>query len=213
MVAAMNNGRLFPRVRGATSPQDYIERWAKRYWNSRDNPPSRRVGQAPGTKADPLVAVILDTVLPLRNNAEIKTLLVNGHVLFKAVENQMGGLLQEFLAEPLKVRGWVCCWGETVRSVDFCRLEGPPHLLQVKNRSNTENSSSAAIREGTDILYWFRFNARTGKTNWRKLADKLSIEAREEEFEGFVVDCLKDNKKLVYLEDSFASLVTKMCTP
>jgi len=64
------------------------------------------------------------------------------------------------LADNLIAYGWHCAWGETIRSVDFCSEDG--QLLQIKNRSNSENSSSSRVREGTNIIKWFRVNALTG---------------------------------------------------
>jgi hypothetical protein len=60
-------------------------------------------------------------------------------------------------------------------------------LLQVKNRDNSENSSSSAIRNGTNIEKWHRtFSKRVG-SNWAafpddETRDKLS----EKAFELFV---------------------------
>jgi transcriptional regulator with XRE-family HTH domain len=70
------------------------------------------------------------------------------------------GSEEEYLAEKLLPYGWYCCWGETMKSVDFCTQNGD--LLQVKNRSNSENSSSNKIRQGTAIIKWHRINASNG---------------------------------------------------
>jgi hypothetical protein len=69
------------------------------------------------------------------------------------------------------MQGWIWCSGSLVKAVDFVR---PPangrgdcyRLLQVKNRDNSENSSSAAIRDGTNIEKWFRTYSQRPDTNW-----------------------------------------------
>jgi hypothetical protein len=47
-----------------------------------------------------------------------------------------------------------------LRAIDFCNTDGSL-LLQIKNKSNTENSSSSYIREGTTIEKWYRLGTKT----------------------------------------------------
>ena len=42
-------------------------------------------------------------------------------------------------------------------------------FFQFKNRSNTENSSSSTVRQGTTIQEWHRIHAQTGATHWNDL--------------------------------------------
>ena len=56
--------------------------------------------------------------------------------------------------------GWLWCNGNVLRAIDFCSSDGAI-LLQIKNKSNTENSSSSAIRTGTDIKKWYRLGTQT----------------------------------------------------
>lgn len=56
--------------------------------------------------------------------------------------------------------GWIWCNGNVLRAIDFCSSDGAV-LLQIKNKSNTENSSSSAIRTGTTIEKWYRLGTRT----------------------------------------------------
>lgn len=81
------------------------------------------------------------------------------HDLFMAAENVQGNLLEEYIADRTKNIGWIWCVGETLRSVDFCSFDGN-YLLQIKNKNNTENSSSSAIRIGTSVRKWFRLGSR-----------------------------------------------------
>ena len=69
----------------------------------------------------------------------------------------------------------------TVKSVDFIKGAGlnEPRLLQIKNRSNSENSSSSAIRQGTSIEKWYRTNSTNGKTRWEFLPDNCDSDETE----------------------------------
>ena len=59
-----------------------------------------------------------------------------------------------------------------VKKIDFIKIENNKYrLLQIKNRDNSENSSSAAIRDDTTIEKWFRTYSLTGKTNWINFPD------------------------------------------
>lgn len=90
-----------------------------------------------------------------------------------AAENMVGILLEEYIDSISKNYGWVHCAGELVKKVDFIKYQDNKwKLLQIKNRDNSENSSSSAIRNGTDIQKWFRTFSKTGKTNWENFPDK-----------------------------------------
>jgi hypothetical protein len=117
----------------------------------------------------------------------------------------VGGILEEYLAERLRAYGWFCAWGSTIRIVDFCSKNGD--LLQVKNRDNTENSSSGAIRDGTKVQKWVRGQSRSGKTNWESLntftgCDHLS----ESDFTEFVRELVQKNPAAVFVEDAIHKL-------
>ena len=115
-------------------------------------------------------------------------------------ENILGLLLEEYLAEKLLPYGWYCCWGETMKSVDFCTQNGD--LLQVKNRSNSENSSSNKIRQGTAIIKWHRINASNGAYYWDVLNERVGCtELSEPDFSSFVRKTINDNPAAVYIED------------
>lgn len=71
-----------------------------------------------------------------------------------ASENIVGDLLERYLAEKLEPCGWIWCSGTSVKAVDFIHYDNEKDewgLLQVKNRDNTENSSSSKIRDNTPI--------------------------------------------------------------
>jgi len=104
-------------------------------------------------------------------------------------------LLERYLASVLEPRGWVWCSGAMVKAVDFIK---PPsatqatwHLLQVKNRDNSENSSSSAIRVGTTIEKWFRTFSRKTGSNWAAFPDPvLRQHLSEHDFKNFVINYL-----------------------
>lgn len=107
-----------------------------------------------------------------------------------AAENFIGTLLERYLDSELSKFGWVWCCGEMVKSVDFIkREEGGFTLLQVKNRDNSENSSSKAIRDGTTILHWFRSYSKKAGDNWANFPDtRLKNILSEDDFRQFVID-------------------------
>ena len=76
-----------------------------------------------------------------------------------SAENIQGGLLEEYINSVVTQFGWFWCAGNTMRSIDFCSSDET--FLQVKNKSNTENSSSSAIRAGTTIIKWFRLGTKS----------------------------------------------------
>lgn len=84
-----------------------------------------------------------------------------------SAENLIGKLLEEFIEKRIAQRGWTYCWGSVVRNVDFI---GPRNvLLQVKNKSNSENAPASSVRDGKAILKWHRLGAYDGKTHWGEL--------------------------------------------
>jgi hypothetical protein len=77
-----------------------------------------------------------------------------------SAENIQGNLLEEYISLEIRPYGWIWCNGSVLRAIDFCSMDGSI-LLQVKNKSNTENSSSSAIRTGTTIKKWYRLGTQT----------------------------------------------------
>jgi hypothetical protein len=120
----------------------------------------------PSTVPDDAVGKIMQNFFGYDEASTNRIKLEHQHSM--VAENMVGALLEKYIASRIEPDGWVWCAGELVRSVDFIKQEenGQWSLLQIKNRDNSENSSSAAIRKGTDIKKWFRTFSRTGKTNW-----------------------------------------------
>lgn len=173
-----------------TGSEEYIRIQASNYWKSR-NP---RLPKPPTTRPDEMVSVILEEYfgLPKQRLEEAK----REHLLSMAAENIVGDLLERYLAKILEPHGWIWCSGSMVKAVDFIKPsksnDNPWILLQVKNRDNSENSSSAAIRNGTDIRKWFRSFSKKEGSNWSNFPDETVKDlVSEEGFMDFVRGYLK----------------------
>lgn len=111
-----------------------------------------------------------------------------------------GMLLEDFVAyivcsvDP----NWVHLKHEVVTSADFMRLPQAARAieclyLQIKNASNSENSSSKKGRiealKNVASVYWYRYNHTKGTTNWNELNRIMQTENLSEE--GFLEYCRK----------------------
>lgn len=173
--------------------KDFFDRQAKAYAKAR----SLSKPKPPETISDEMVSVILREYfdIPQKNLERIK----REHSLSMRAENLVGDLLERFLASVLEPQGWVWCAGSVVKAVDFIKPPTTPGgawtQLQVKNRDNSENSSSKAIRNGTEINIWFRSFSKSSSTNWEKfpgIADTTSL--NESKFKAFVIQQLRSLK-------------------
>jgi len=171
----------------SNSPLDaegLIEGVAKRYCKSIEI----RKPNIPVTTSDLAINEILEVYFRIEITAVNEVLY--HHKLSMAAENIIGHLLELFLHETLKPHGWIWCPGSLIRKIDFIKpinaSQNDYFRLQVKNRDNSENSSSKAVREGTSILHWFRTFSHKATTNWAAFPD---TEARaflsEEKFLAF----------------------------
>ena len=157
---------------------EYFLPYLKRYQNEQK---SQLVLGAVTTTPDPALEVILKSFA----NLEDTSIVSSHHRKAMAAENLLGGLLERYITARLEPYGWVWCCGNTVRAVDFLSAD-LSFALQIKNRDNSENSSSSSIRHGTDIQKWFRVFSKTGKTNWQRFPAQIEPELSEEEFYGFI---------------------------
>lgn len=196
-VLANNRGRggKRPNVLVEEGVRNIAERW---YKGRKQKPVLKR----PQTIVDPAVEQIMaiDSVKHNTGNfpmpRRVSDHVMHNHIKAMAAENLVGTLLEMYLAQALEHRGWIWCSGEVIKAVDFIRRGTGPRDqynfvgLQVKNRSNSENSSSAAIRAGTTIEKWHRLNARTGKTNWENFPHSSPVPLSEENFQKFIRETL-----------------------
>ena len=204
---------LFPGIRepkGGLTEEEYLQRWIDKYLSALSNPPSKRIAEKKKTCSDPALKRIVKKTMSLSdddaNNAEMY------HNLFMAAENVQGNLLEEYIAGEIKAFGWIWCQGSCLRAIDFCKDDGSV-LLQIKNKYNTENSSSSAIRDGTSIKKWYRLKDKTIKGikypsfNWDALNELINnhldedcsdtCEMTEDTYAAFLDKVISSNKQLI----------------
>lgn len=145
--------------------------------------------QPPQTVPDNAVSLIMETYFEI-DHEELDRI-KKEHSLSMGSENIVGDLLERYLATVLEPRGWVWCSGAMVKGADFIksptRINPNWRLLQIKNRDNSENSSSKAIRNGTIIEKWFRTFSRKEGHNWAAFPEpELRPLLSEEGFEAFI---------------------------
>jgi len=196
---------LAPNERGTKktsgfSDEECLKVWVDRFYHAYGERISSHASKTPGTIPDQAVNIIIQAGLSKIKSAQMKDV-VFAHRLCMSAENILGLLLEEFLFEKLSAHGWAMAWGETVKHVDFCRKDG--FLLQVKNRSNSENSSSSKVRDGKPIERWFRVNATNGRYQWEKLSTIVGSgisDLTEECFQEFIRKTLKSNPNALAIE-------------
>ena len=164
-------------------PDDQL-RIAERYIKDRRTPV---VPSKPKTVPDPATSLVLEHFFNYKFNDLDRMKIEHQHSM--SAENAVGGLLEEYIDSVSGQYGWVQCCGRLVKSIDFIKKDVNGWIqLQVKNRDNTENSSSAAVRDGTNIQVWKRTKSRTGETNWELFPDEnLRSILSEDGFREFVV--------------------------
>lgn len=116
------------------------------------------------------------------------------HKLSMSAENTVGELLEMYIAEELEPEGWIWCSGSFVKAIDFIYPQNDGwKCLQVKNRDNTENSSSSKIRDGSEIKKWFRAYSKRNATNWENFPTG-GINLSEENFLSFVENTIEEQR-------------------
>lgn len=175
-----------------------IRKWLKKFQGGYKGRASQRISNPLGTIADPIIEKIIGARLSSLTEKDLEKI-TYAHRLEMSAENILGLILEEYLSENLKEYGWYCAWGETVKSVDFVNENGD--LLQIKNRSNSENSSSSAVRYGTKIEKWYRIKADKIEYMWDQL-NKIcgTTHLSEESFVKFVKKILTSNPDCLAVE-------------
>ncbi|MCP4485969.1 MAG: SinI family restriction endonuclease [Gammaproteobacteria bacterium] len=182
------------------SEQDVIKKWLLKYRGGFVGRASKRVSNPPGTVADPIIEKIIGSRLDDLTDEDLNKMTF-AHRLGMSAENILGLILEEYLSENLKEKGWHCAWGETVKSVDFVNEDGS--LLQIKNRSNSENSSSSAVRDGTEIEKWYRIKADRVEYMWSQLNEICGTNNLSEDgFVNFVKKTLTSNPDCLAVENN-----------
>lgn len=138
----------------------------------------------PGTIPDEMVSIVMQEAYGYSEDQCSQIKIEHQHSM--RAENCVGALLERYLDSVLRANGWHWCCGDFVKAIDFVRrnTDGSWLALQIKNRDNSENSSSSAIRNGTPIQKWFRSFSKTGTTNWGNLPELMQGYSLSEE--GFI---------------------------
>lgn len=157
---AVKNRSLFPGITltHGLDVRQYIRQWVKGYCDAVRNPPSGRRASPKSVCTDPAIRIIVQAAQNMSPEEAGRCEQI--HNLFMSAENVQGNLLEEYIAANVRPYGFLWCEGNVLRAVDFCNTDGSC-LLQIKNKSNTENSSSSNIRQGTSIQKWFRLATST----------------------------------------------------
>lgn len=200
---------LFTNIKGTINNEsEYIDKWIAKYINAKDNNVFAKIGNPSSTLPDPIVDTIIASRLGLE---EETTSMRDAHRLYMYAEQIQGSILEAFLARTLYPYKWYYCYGEVVKSVDFCHENG--YLLQIKNKYNTENSSSSKVREGTEIKKWYRLARPINNKvtyNWDELCNLVNsfkednmenLNIGEEDYKEFVLEVIKENPKLFYVDN------------
>ena len=156
----------------AIGSEAYIVAVANNFTNGRD--PKRPA--PPETIPDEMVSFVLEHYFDVPTESLDRA--KHEHALSMGAEGIVGDLLERYLASVLEPQGWIWCSGSLVKAVDFVlpptNLNGAWRLLQVKNRNNSENSSSSAIRKGTNIEKWHRTFSKKKGENWSAFPDETA---------------------------------------
>lgn len=175
-----------------------LQSFIKKFIDGYNNRPSVRTSKESATVPDQIIDKLISARIPQFTGRDIN-LIRFGHRISMAAENILGYILEEYIHIKAINHGWACCWGNCITSVDFCSSR---KMLQVKNRSNTENSSSNKIRKGTRIEKWFRVNALNGSTNWLALDMIIGVNQlfSEKEFIEYAKTLIKANPAVLFVE-------------
>lgn len=193
-----DNPDLATTFRGKMAPvfgsPEYLERIARRYIDGMKSRPLPK----PQTVPDPALAVVMEYGYDV-DSGELDSQ-INGHRWAMVAENVVGDLLERYIYSQLGDDDWIWCAGEVVKHIDFIRKARRPGVkwesLQIKNRDNSENSSSSKIRAGTDIQKWHRTRSKTGQTRWDEFpVGPVDISLSEVGFQKFIVEYIRDLPK------------------
>jgi hypothetical protein len=192
-----DNPAMAAALKGKNAPavgsEAYIIASATSFKKGRDP----RTPQPPSTIPDAMVGIILNKYFEIPSKDLVRA--EEWHRLSMGAENIVGELLERYIADNVEKYGWIWCSGSMVKAVDFIYHDDADgwHSLQVKNRDNSENSSSSAIRNGTPIQKWHRTFSKKAGDNWVNFpAIKGKVEMSEAGFKAYVMAYLETLRSL-----------------
>lgn len=187
----------------------WFKKWTRKFINAWKTFPSERAAKPKGATTD---EALIQMVIPHAGSEEAARAWAMHHNLFMSAENVGGNLLEQYIARKVRPFGWIWCRGEILTSVDFCN-DTCSSFLQVKNKSNTENSSSKGFRESRKAPMWYRMEAerRGGAivTHWPQLVQLIKEGAPEKSVPD---NLFSENDYLAFVYQASASnphLITK----
>ncbi|MGB3297388.1 MAG: SinI family restriction endonuclease [Phormidesmis sp.] len=171
--------------------EDGLQKLASQYFSG-----YRRLDfpKQPATVPDEVVSIVMQAAYGYSQHDCERIKQEHQHSM--SAENCVGALLERYLDSVLRARGWSWCCGNFVKAIDFVKRDESERwlALQVKNRDNSENSSSSAIRAGTTIQKWFRSFSKKPQTNWDNLPPLMQgYGLSEQGFIAFVKSYLSQN--------------------
>ena len=149
----------------------------------------------PNTKPDDIVSVVLAEAFGYAETDIHRIKREHQHAM--SAENCVGALLERYIDSVLRPHDWYWCCGSFTKAVDFVSRDHDEKwvALQIKNRDNSENSSSSAIRGGTLIQKWFRSYSRSNETNWHSIPPRMQgYHLSEQGFRAYVRTYLNRKK-------------------
>ncbi|NMM94146.1 SinI family restriction endonuclease [Bifidobacterium oedipodis] len=186
----------------------WFSKWVRKFKTAWDRGlPSQQVAKPKQAATDP--ALIAIVAAHMGDNGALAGEYAWHHNLFMSAENVGGNLLEEYIAFKAKDYGWIWCRGEVLTAVDFCNTDCSC-FIQIKNKSNTENSSGKGYRQDHDARVWYRMNAKRIKgeivTYWPELIDVIREGTKqdvpddllnESDYLSFVSNASQSNEKLI----------------
>ncbi|MDB3871742.1 SinI family restriction endonuclease [Euryarchaeota archaeon] len=188
------------KAAAADSRRDILQKWLTKINNGYLNRPSQKTDTPMTTISDPLI----DIIFAEYDYENAEAIRINHRNSMK-VENTLGGLLEEYIHSNISGTSWRVAWGESVRAIDLVRSGDDDTfvLLQVKNKYNSENSSSVKVRGGTSIKKWHRLN-KDGSTGWAELCSNLGLEEdtmSEGQYRTWVRQQISNNQEMISFEE------------
>lgn len=189
----------------------WFSKWIGKYTGAWRTLPSERMANPKGAVTD---NALIRMVAARAGNIDEAVEWAAHHNLYMSAENVGGNLLEEYIAGKVAPYGWIWCRGEILTAIDFCNSDCTA-MFQVKNKSNTENSSGKGFREAHGAVSWYRMRAerRNGmiETYWPSLVERIREGATtgdvpddlmsEEDYLGFVESVSRNNPDLITDEE------------
>lgn len=193
----------------------WLSKWVQKFLAEWKSLPGDHQADSKRTVTDP---ALLQMVMASSHAGDLDTAMVWAahHNLYMSAENAGGNLLEEYIANKIAPYGWVWCRGKIITAVDFCN-DACTAMFQVKNKTNTENSSGKGFREVVGVQVWCRMRAerRAGQieTYWPKLVEIVRSGATrggavpddlmtEDDYLAFVRAVSENNPYLISAEEN-----------